>query len=189
MLTYRKTLGIVVLGAVWVGVGCAKSESAPSTTTTAAATAVATSAHPSAAPAPVKTAAPTTSAEKIIPAAKPPFESLMFKDSGTKGANGWPRFETYNLSTKTVTFAAVYGYAYDKSGKLVAKTTTPFNWNGMIKPGARADGDVDVGIGAKAPPAEAVTFELCYNKVKFEGDAKNTEDAKLCDDKRPKGAK
>src|SRR5687767_10979904 len=73
--------------------------------------------------------------ENITPAEKPPFEAVTFRMTGKRNKGGWPEYTAYNLGTKPVTFMAIYGYAYDKDGKQLARTDPPLSWNGNIKPG------------------------------------------------------
>jgi len=125
--------------------------------------------------------------ENITPAEKAPFEAVAFRMTSKRNNGGWPEFAAYNLGTKPVTFMAIYGYAYDKDGKQLARTEPPLSWNGNIKPGEKSSWDVSVGSfdEGKITPA-AVSFELCYNSIKFEGDTEFTSDDKLCPAQKPK---
>jgi len=154
----------------------------------------ATSAKPTtatAAPTPTPAATPTTTAttkaEAITPSDKEPFESLTFKPKADKDANGWPVFEIYNASKKTITFANLSGFAYDKDGKFVAQTK-PVSWNpGKLAPGAKSDWDLKIGDREAAKVSDkATTFELCYDSIWFDGEAKAVT-GKGCDAKRPMG--
>jgi hypothetical protein len=173
------------VGTLVFGVGCGRGASAASASASAEGLPSVPARVTSGGPVVPRPASPAA----IATSPKPPFETLVLKESGKKGANNWPRFEAYNTGIKTVTFVTVYGYAYDKEGRLVARTTAPYNWSTMLKPGSKTDWDIDVGTGANLPPPEAVAFELCYSGIRFEGEMNNTEDAKRCGDKRPKGRK
>src|SRR5215510_3578961 len=59
---------------------------------------------------------------------KPPMEAVKLVMNGKRNDNGWPKYDLYNLGTKPVTFVAIYGYAYDKDGKQVARTSVPLSW-------------------------------------------------------------
>src|SRR5262245_44089262 len=77
-----------------------------------------------------KSQPPAATAEpKVTPKPMPPFETLSFKQTAQTSDNGWPKFDVTNLGDKPVVFAAIYGYAYDKSGKLVKRLSTPLSWN------------------------------------------------------------
>ncbi|HEY4119473.1 MAG TPA: hypothetical protein VGM56_16510 [Byssovorax sp.] len=145
----------------------------------------ATSAAP-AAPPPAATPAGGSSATAVTPKAMPPFESLKFTIRSEKADSGWPKFDAVNAGDKPVTFAAIYGFAYSKDGKLVKRLSTPLSWNIDLAPGAKADFPVSVGSFEK-DKITADVFELCYNSITFKGDAKGTEDQTLCTDKRPMG--
>lgn len=184
----KRVVGVVMLGALAMLAGCSKesgaagaasSSAAPTGSATAPATTTATA-----------TTAAAPPAEKITPSKKAPFETLMFKETPTKNDKGWPKFDMYNLGDKTVGFAALYGYAYDASGKLVARTETPLSWNGKLAAGEKSTWAVEVGRSEKAPlPATAVAFEICYDSISYDGDAKSTSDTKRCTATRAKGSK
>ena len=122
----------------------------------------------------------------ITPADKPPFESIKLRMLDKREANGWPKYELYNLGTKPVTFAAIYGYAYDKDGKQVARTRTPLSWNGKAEPGKKASWDLSIGMPDEKVPATATSFATCYSSIKFEGDAEQTMDDARCPEEMPK---
>ncbi len=134
-----------------------------------------------AAPAP----APAADA-KVTPKAMPPFESIQFTKTAEKEANGWPKFDAVNLGNKKIVFAAITGFAYDKSGKLVKRLTTPLSWNTNLEPGGKAMFPVSVGAFEKEN-VTADKFELCYDSLKYDGDDKFVEDKTLCTDSRPPG--
>lgn len=145
---------------------------------------------PSAAPTPTSEAsAPTTEAKApaVTPTDKEPFDSLMFKAKTDKDSNGWPIFEVINAGKKTVAFANVYGFAYDKDGKFVAMTK-PLSWNpGKLMPGAKVEGDLEIGDREAAKVADTATqFEICYDSIKFDGEP-NAVTGKRCDQNRPLG--
>jgi hypothetical protein len=136
-------------------------------------------------PPPPAAAAPAADA-KVTPKPMPPFESIQFTQTAEKEANGWPKFDAVNLGNKKIVFAAITGFAYDKSGKLVKRLTTPLSWNTNLDPGGKAMFPVSVGAFEK----ESVTadkFELCYDSLKYDGDDKFVEDKTLCTDSRPVG--
>ena len=151
-------------------------------------TSAAKTSAPPAPPPPSKPAAPSGGgATKVEPKDMPPFEAIQFKPSSEKPADsGWPKFDVVNLGKKPIAFAAMYGFAYDKSGKLIKRTTTPLSWNSDLAPGDKAMFPVSIGSFEK-DKVTADTFELCYDSIKFKGDDKATSDSTLCTDKRPKG--
>src|SRR5262249_30995384 len=118
---------------------------------------------------------------------KEPFDSLTFKAKSDKDNNGWAIFEVYNAGKKTITFANVYGFAYDKDGKFVAMTK-PLSWNpGKLEPGAKSSWDLKIGDREAAKVADKATqFEICYDSIWFDGEAKAVT-GKGCDQKRPLG--
>jgi hypothetical protein len=116
---------------------------------------------------------------------KPPFETVKLVMNGKRHDNGWPRYDLYNLGTKPVTFVAIYGYAYDKDGKQVARTSVPLSWNGKTAPGTKDSYDLMIGGNDKVP-ASAVSYAVCYNSIKFEGDTEFTDDDKRCPEQMPK---
>lgn len=183
----NRVVGVVVLGALAALAGCNKDSGAAGSASGSAATS--SSATPPT-PAAATTTAAAPAADKITPSAKPAFEALLFKETPSKNEKGWPKFDMYNLSDKTVTFAALYGYAYDASNKLVGRTATPLSWNGKIAPGEKSSWAVEVGRSEKAAvPPTATSFEICYDSISFDGDPKGASDTKRCTDKRAKGAK
>ena len=149
------------------------------------ATTPATAAKPTVAP--TATATETAKAEAITPTEKEPFEALTFKPKGGKDANGWAIFEVVNASTKAVTFANVYAFAYDKDGKYVAHTK-PLSWNpGKLAPGTKSSWDLTLGDREAAKVSDTATqFEVCYDSIRFDGEA-NAVTGKGCDAKRPLG--
>jgi hypothetical protein len=134
---------------------------------------------------PALTAEPDPGA--ITAAEKPPFEAVTFRMNGKRGSNGWPKYDLYNLSTKPVTFAAIYGYAYDKDGKQIARTKVPLSWNGNAAPGTKVSFDIEIGTSPDDKlPAGAAAYAVCYNSIKFEGDADMTSDNAKCPEQMPK---
>jgi len=117
-----------------------------------------------------------------------PFESVKFRMLAKRSDHGWPKFEAYNLGTKPIAFLAIYGYAYDKDGKQVARTGTPLSWNGKLAPGGKTDWDIEIGsFKEDQVPASAASYELCYNSIKYDGDANGTDDHARCAEKKDKG--
>ena len=124
----------------------------------------------------------------ITAADHPPFESVKFRMLGKRSDHGWPNWTAYNLGTKPISFLAIYGYAYDKDGKQVARTSVPLSWNGKLAPGGKTDWDIQIGgMKEDAVPASAASYELCYNSIKFDGDANMTDDNARCPEKKDKG--
>ncbi len=115
----------------------------------------------------------------------PPLESAKFRMLAKRSASGWPEFDVYNLNTKPISFMAIYGYAYDKDGKQLARTKVPLSWNGDVPPGDKSSWAISLG-DSEAAPAGATTFQLCYTDIKFKGETDRTEDDKKCPDQRPK---
>jgi len=123
----------------------------------------------------------------ITAADKPPFESVKFRMMAKRSDKGWPNWNAYNYGNKPVVFMAVYGYAYDKDGKQVARTSVPLSWNGKIAPGGKTDWDIQLGGMGDPVPASAASYEACYNSIKFDGDANMTDDNARCPEKKEKG--
>jgi hypothetical protein len=124
----------------------------------------------------------------ITAADHPPFESVKFRMLAKRSDHGWPNFTAYNLGTKPIAFLAIYGYAYDKDGKQVARTGVPLSWNGKLAPGGKTDWDITIGsFKEDQVPATAATYELCYNSIKYDGDAQGTDDNARCPEKKDKG--
>ena len=121
----------------------------------------------------------------LTPAEKPPFEAVKLVMNGKRNDNGWPRYDLYNLGTKPVTFVAIYGYAYDKDGKQVARTSVPLSWNGKTAPGTKDSYDLMIG-GSDKVPASAVSYAVCYDSIKFEGDADMTTQTGKCPEQMPR---
>jgi hypothetical protein len=117
---------------------------------------------------------------------KPPFESVKLVMNGKRHTNGWPRYDLYNLGTKPVTFVGIYGYAYDKDGKQVARTAIPLSWNGKTAPGTKDGFDLMIGGPDDKVPASAVSYAVCYDSIKFEGDADMTTQNGRCPEQMPK---
>ena len=122
---------------------------------------------------------------KITPAETPPGESVKWRMLAKRGQGGWPTFDAYNLGTKPIGFMPIYGYAYDKDGKQLARTKVPLSWNGKIEPGDKTSFSIDLGAGDVPVTAAATTFQLCYTSIKFVGDADSTPTGE-CADQRPK---
>jgi len=135
---------------------------------------------------PALTAEPAPAA--ITAADKQPFESVKFRMLDKRSDKGWPNYEAYNLGTKPIAFLAIYGYAYDKDGNQVARTSVPLSWNGKLAPGGKTDWDIKIGsFPEDQVPASAASYELCYNSIKFDGDAQGTDDNARCPEKKAKG--
>ena len=115
-------------------------------------------------------------------AGKPPMEAVTFKATGTKNDKGWMKFEAQNHGDKAVKFLSVWNYAYDSSGKQVARTSGNLSWNGEIKPGDKSE----VDHGSDAAPATATDFEMCYDAIKFEGGEIEHGPSDRCPSERPK---
>lgn len=122
---------------------------------------------------------------KITPAETPPAETVKFRMLAKRGKGGWPTWDAYNYGTKPVAFMPIYGYAYDKDGKQLAKTKVPLSWNGKIEPGDKTSFSIDLGAEDTPVTAAATTFQLCYSSIKFDGD-KDTTPTGDCPDQRPK---
>ncbi|HTM21234.1 MAG TPA: hypothetical protein VL172_12025 [Kofleriaceae bacterium] len=126
--------------------------------------------------------------ENITPADKPPFETLAFKMTGKRSKGGFPIYDAYNLGTKTVKYAYIMVYGYDKDGKQVVKTSPGLSWNGEIKPGAKSDWPIELGsFDDGIVPENAVSFDICYSSIKFDGDANQTSEDARCPDNKEKG--
>jgi len=130
-------------------------------------------------------------AAKVTTSPKPPFETVTFTQTEKKTKSGWPVFDATNVGTKTVKYMTIWAYAYDKSGKLVMRSSPPLSWNGTISPGGKSDFPIEIGgfSNDKPVPPEATDFELCYNSINFEGeDAKAmTRDQARCSPTKAKG--
>ena len=125
----------------------------------------------------------------ITPGARKPFEALVFRNTGEVNKSGWPKYDLYNQSDKKVKYASIYGFAYDKAGKLVTRTDTPLSWNDNsgVAPGKKTDWAVEIDSWGKAQVgAGATKFELCYDNIKFDDD-KIISDSARCTPKRPVG--
>jgi hypothetical protein len=122
---------------------------------------------------------------KITPAETAPAEAVKFRMLAKRGKGGWPTADAYNHGTKPVGFLAIYGYAYDKDGKQLARTKVPLSWNGKIEPGEKTSFSIDLGAADVPVTAAATTFQFCYTSIKFVGDADQTK-AGECPDQRPK---
>jgi hypothetical protein len=125
----------------------------------------------------------------ITPAEKPPMDAVKFRMLDKRTAKGWPKFDAYNLGTKDIKFLAIYGYAYDKDGKQVARTKVPLSWNGKLAPGGKTDWSIEIGGSDDPVPESAASYELCYNSLKLEGDASFTDDNARCPEQKAKGGK
>jgi hypothetical protein len=124
----------------------------------------------------------------VTPADKQPFEAVKFRMLDKRSDKGWPNYEAYNLGTKPIAFLAIYGYAYDKDGNQVARTNTPLSWNGKLAAGGKTDWDIKIGsFPEDQVPASAASYELCYNSIKFDGEAQGTDDNARCPEKKAKG--
>jgi hypothetical protein len=170
-----KTQATVALASLLAFAACKKSEKTDDTKTSAAA-------KPAASELPKLTEDPAPTA--ITPSDTPPLESVKFRMLANRSKSGWPEFDAYNLNTKPIVFMAIYGYAYDKDGKQLAKTKVPLSWNGKLPPGDKSS--FSISLGDEELPAGATAFQLCYKAVKFEGDADRTDDPAKCPDQRPK---
>jgi hypothetical protein len=122
----------------------------------------------------------------LTPSEKPPFETVKLVMNGKRHTNGWPKYDLYNLGTKPVTYVGIYGYAYDKGGKQVARTSIPLSWNGKTAPGTKDSWDLMIGSDDDKVPATAVAFAVCYDSIKFEGDADMTTQTGRCPEQMPK---
>jgi len=121
----------------------------------------------------------------ITPKELPPMESVKFRMLAKRDATGWPEWELYNLGTKPISFVAIYAYAYDASGKQIARTSVPLSWNGKLDPGGKTDFPADVG--GDQLTAAAVSFDACYGGMKYDGAADQVRDDNRCPDQKPKG--
>lgn len=122
---------------------------------------------------------------QITPKELPPMESVKFRMLAKRDATGWPEWDLYNLGTKPISFVAIYAYAYDASGKQLARTSVPLSWNGKLDPGGKTDFPADVG-GDQLTPA-AVSFDACYGGMKYDGAADQVRDDNRCPEQKPKG--
>jgi hypothetical protein len=122
----------------------------------------------------------------ITPAEKPPFESVKFAMTAKRHTNGWPKFELYNIGMKPVSLLAITGYAYDKDGKQVARTTVPMSWNGKLEPGKKAPWETTIGGPDDKLPSTAVSYAVCYDAYQLEGEEKITSDNARCPAQMPK---
>jgi len=121
----------------------------------------------------------------ITPAEKAPFESVQFQKTGKRTSEGWPELQAYNLATKPITYLAISVYGYDKDGKQVVRSSPPLSWNGKIEPGGKSDWAIKVGGFGDPVPASAISWDVCYSGIKFDGgDA--TDDFARCPDNKPK---
>ena len=122
----------------------------------------------------------------ITAAETPPLDAVKFRMLAKRSKSGWPTFDAYNHGTKPIGFMAIYGYAYDKDGKQLARTKVPLSWNGKIEPGGKTDWTIDLGADDVPVTAAATTFQLCYTSVKFVGEENRTTDDARCPEQRPK---
>jgi hypothetical protein len=122
---------------------------------------------------------------KITAGEVQPADAVKFRMLAKRGKGGWPTADAYNYGTKPVGFLAIYGYAYDKDGKQLARTKVPLSWNGKIEPGDKTSWTIDLGANDVPVTAAATTFQFCYTSIKFVGDADQTK-AGDCPDQRPK---
>jgi hypothetical protein len=122
----------------------------------------------------------------ITAAETPPLDAVKFRMLAKRNKGGWPTFDAYNHGTKPIGFLAIYGYAYDKDGKQLARTKVPLSWNGKLDAGGKTDWSIDIGNEDVPVTAAATTFQLCYTSVKVVGEANTTDDDKRCPDQRPK---
>lgn len=174
----RLTIMTLCLGALATGaVGCKHKKTDGASGDTA-------SAKPAAGNLPALTADPDPGA--ITPAETQPFDAVKFGMTANRNAHGWPKYAGYNYGTKVITAIAITGYAYDASGKQVARTQTPMSWNGKLAPGGKTDWDIEIGMSGPDVPASAASYEVCFDSIKFDGDAAWTEDNSRCPDQKPK---
>jgi hypothetical protein len=172
----RKILFVMLMSVAVMG--CKKKESSSGSDKTSEGGAAA------AADLPALTAEPDPGA--ITAAETPPFESVKFRMLAKRSKGGWPTFDAYNLGTKPIGFLAIYGYAYDKTGKQLARTKVPLSWNGKLEPGGKTDWTIDLSAGDTPVTADATTFQLCYSSIKFVGDENSTSEPARCPEQRPK---
>jgi hypothetical protein len=161
-----------------VAMGCKKKETAGGSDNKA------TEGSTTAAALPALTADPDPGA--ITAAETPPLDAVKFRMLTKRGKGGWPTFDAYNHGTKPIGFMAIYGYAYDKDGKQLARTKVPLSWNGKLEPGGKTDWTIDLGADDVPVTAAATTFQLCYTSVKFVGDENRTSEDARCPEQRPK---
>lgn len=122
----------------------------------------------------------------ITPADTAPFDAVKFRQLATRDKSGWPTYDAYNLGTKAIKYIAITGYAYDKDGKQVARSSPPLSWNGEIAPGAKTDWTIKLDDwGEKPIPASAVTFQVCFDSIKRDGDADSISEMARCPTERP----
>lgn len=121
----------------------------------------------------------------ITPSQKEPFEAVRFRMRGEKGAEGWPEYDAANFSSRPVVFLNIYAYAYDKDGKQVGRTK-PLGWSDKLEPGKQTTIPVRVGRFDDKVSDAAVAFELCYTKIRFEGEKDGTRDTERCPEQKAK---
>jgi hypothetical protein len=123
----------------------------------------------------------------IVASEKAPLESVTFRMTAKRNGKGWPKYTAYNLGTKLVTAIAIYAYAYDASGKQIARTQTPMSWNGKLAAAGKSDWDIEVGMSGPDVPTSAVAYDVCYDAIKFDGETKWNEDTSHCPAEKPRG--
>ena len=105
----------------------------------------------------------------ITPSARRPFDSIAFRALGEWNDFGWPRYEIYNLGDKKIVSLHALLYAYDAAGNQVDRMEFGFTTFGGLDlaPGA---GQEIAWSADSTRPETAVTFEGCYDVIRFEGD-------------------
>ena len=172
-----KTILFVTLMST-VAVGCKNKETTGGSDKT-------TEGSPAAAGAlPALTADPDPGA--ITAAETAPLDAVKFRMLAKRSKSGWPTFDAYNHGTKPIGFMAIYGYAYDKDGKQLARTRVPLSWNGTLDAGGKTSWSIDLAADDVPVTAAATTFQLCYTSVKIVGEENPTSDNGRCPDQRPK---
>jgi phosphate transport system substrate-binding protein len=118
-----------------------------------------------------------------------PFRTLAFRQLEIEPDN-WdsPSFEMTNLSTRTVIRVGVVVYAYDKSGKQLARSE-----HERVGPLGLEPGESWSGPLATVPISDdTVSFDVCYDFISFEGETSSaiggTSDASRCPDQWIKGS-
>ena len=122
----------------------------------------------------------------ITAAETPPLDAVKFRMLAKRSKSGWPTFDAYNYGTKPIGFMAIYGYAYDKDGKQLARTKVPLSWNGTLDAGGKTSWSIDLAADDVPVPAAATTFQLCYTSVKIVGEENPTSDNGRCPEQRAK---
>ena len=94
------------------------------------------------------------------------MEALVFEPTDEKTDKGWPKFKAINHGAKTIRFASLWGYAYDKDGKQIYRTKGNLSWSSTMPSCEPSHFDVAIVSSAMDlyhdddAPAAAVHFEI-----------------------------